>query len=204
MSIFFSRKLCIFSLLGVVSVLPLVSARAELPQDDETASAVVSVTSSAYVNERLESKQNKDDTNLYKVGQNGAWVDASNAITVDTTYLKKTADDETGAVEIAIDGDKVTTSGESGLDDTSTNLVQEKAVAEAIADKQVVPSSGVANGKVLTYTGSDANANVSAAYITVPVATAAPSTVTPTGFVEMWVEEGTSGQQLPPEESPAG
>ena len=149
---------------------------------------VLMVASKAYVENNVSTKQSKDDTELYKIGQNGTWVDASNAVTVDTTYLKKTSDAETGTAEIAIDGDKVTTSGASGLDDTSTKLIQEKAVAEAIADKQVVPSSGVANGKVLTYTGGDANANVSASYITVPVSTAAPSTVTPTGFVEVWLQ----------------
>lgn len=61
-------------------------------------------------------------------------------------------------------------------------------VDENVGAKQTKPSSGVANGKVLTYTGSDANTNVSAAYIQVPVATAAPSTVTPTGFIELWVQ----------------
>ena len=58
-----------------------------------------------------------------------------------------------------------------------------------LTNYQVKPSSGVATGKVLTYTGNNADANVAASYITVPVATAAPSTVTPTGFVEMWVTE---------------
>lgn len=53
---------------------------------------------------------------------------------------------------------------------------------------QVKPTSGVAEGKVLTYTGEDADTNVSASYILVPVATAAPSTVAPTGFVEMWLQ----------------
>ncbi len=148
----------------------------------------LSVASGAWVSEQVATKQSKDDTNVYKVGQNGAWVDASNAITVDTTYLKKTDNSTTGATEVAIDTTKVTTSGASGLSDSSTNLIQEKAVAEAIANNQVKPSSGVADGKVLTYTGTDANANVSAAYIKVPVATDAPSTVTPTGFAEIWVQ----------------
>ena len=53
---------------------------------------------------------------------------------------------------------------------------------------QVKPASGVAEGKVLTYTGTDVDANVSASYVMVPVATAAPSTVAPTGFLEMWVQ----------------
>jgi hypothetical protein len=62
------------------------------------------------------------------------------------------------------------------------------ATTTALNDKQTKPASGVANGKVLTYTGTDANANVSAAYVTVPVATGAPSTNTPTAFAEVWVQ----------------
>ena len=164
----------------------------EGPVSEEPAPVIVgdvSVASSAYVDEKLAEKQNADDTNVYKVGQNGGWVDASNAVTVDTTYLKKTDNSTTGATEIAIDSTKVTTNGTSGLDTESANLIQEGAVAQAMANNQLKPASGIANGKVLTYTGADANANVSAAYITVPVATGAPSTVTPTGFVEMWVQE---------------
>ncbi len=174
---FISNKMSIFPLCGIFLMMPGVSYA-----DD------MAVASSAYVNEQLATKQAKDDTNVYKVGQNGAWVDASSAVTVDTTYLKKTDNSTTGATEIAIDPTKVTTSGTSGLNGASSNLVNEKAVAEAVANSQTKPSSGVATGKVLTYTGSDANANVSAAYVTVPMATAAPSTVTPTGFVEMWVQ----------------
>lgn len=180
---FVSKKMCIFSLCGIVLMAPGVSFA-----EGESANREISVVSVAYVDEKLADKQGADDTNVYKIGQNGSWVDASNAVTVDTTYLKKTDDSTTGATQIAIDSTKVTTSGASGLNAESTNLVQEKAVAEAIVNKQTKPSSGVAAGKVLTYTGEDANANVSAAYITVPVATAAPSTVTPTGFVEMWVQ----------------
>ena len=174
---FISKKISVFSLCGIFFMTPGVLCAEN-----------VTVASSAYVNNQLATKQAKDETNVYKVGQNGAWVDASNAVTVDTTYLKKTDNSTTGATEIAIDPNKVTTSGTSGLDGTSTKLVQEKAVAEAVANSQTKPSSGVATGKVLTYTGSDANADVSAAYIKVPVATGAPSTVTPTGFVEMWVQ----------------
>ncbi|MBO4480747.1 MAG: hypothetical protein J5742_03970 [Alphaproteobacteria bacterium] len=71
---------------------------------------------------------------------------------------------------------------------TDSDVATAKAVYDQLVNKQTKPSSGVANGKVLTYTGNDANANVSAAYVTVPVATAAPSTVTPTGFAEIWVQ----------------
>ena len=57
-----------------------------------------------------------------------------------------------------------------------------------VSDKQTIPSSGVAEGKVLTYTGADANEDVSAAYIKVPVATGIPSSNTPTGFAEIWIQ----------------
>lgn len=180
---FVSKKVCIFSLVSIIAMMP-----GALFAENETNGGGIHIVSGAYVDEKLADKQDADNTNVYKIGQNGSWVNASNAVTVDTTYLKKTDNSTTGATQIAIDSTKVTTSGASGLNVESTNLVQEKAVAEAIADKQAKPSSGVANGKVLTYTGEDANANVSAAYITVPIATAAPSTVTPTGFVEMWVQ----------------
>ena len=192
---FVSKKMCIFSLCGIIMMAPGVLFAEndfEGPVSEEPAPVIVgdvSVASSAYVDEKLAEKQNADDTNVYKVGQNGGWVDASNAVTVDTTYLKKTDNSTTGATEIAIDSTKVTTNGTSGLDTESANLIQEGAVAQAMANNQLKPASGIANGKVLTYTGADANANVSAAYITVPVATGAPSTVTPTGFVEMWVQE---------------
>lgn len=52
----------------------------------------------------------------------------------------------------------------------------------------LAPSSGIAEGKVLTYTGTGANANVSASYVKVPVATGNPNSNTPTGFAEIWVQ----------------
>lgn len=57
-----------------------------------------------------------------------------------------------------------------------------------LGDKQTAPSSGVAEGKVLTYTGNNVNTNVSAAYIKVPVATGNPNSNTPTGFAEIWIQ----------------
>ena len=56
---------------------------------------------------------------------------------------------------------------------------------------QAKPSS-VAEGKVLTYTGSNANSNVSAAFVKVPVASgdpnAASNPATPSTFASIWVE----------------
>ena len=177
---FFSKKLCVFSLGALIIAVPGALFAEE----------ILPVASQNYVDNQLLNKQGKDTTQVYKIGQNGAWVAASNAVTVDTTYLKKTDNAETGATQVAIDTTKIATSGANGLDDESTKLVQEKAVAEALSTKQAQPAS-VATGKVLTYTGPDAGANVSAAYITVPISTAAPSTVTPTGFVELWVQPAT-------------
>lgn len=93
-----------------------------------------------------------------------------------------------GAVKTYVDS---TTSGIlTGTQSTTdtTHALTNAATTTALNDKQTKPSSGVANGKVLTYTGSDANANVSAAYVTIPVATGAPSSNTPTAFAEVWVQ----------------
>jgi len=67
------------------------------------------------------------------------------------------------------------------------DITSKTYVDETVGGKQAKPASGVANGKVLSYTGNDAS-NVAASYIKIPVATAAPSTVTPSGFVEVWVQ----------------
>ena len=58
-----------------------------------------------------------------------------------------------------------------------------------LGDKQTAPSSGVATGKVLTYTGDNVNTDVSASYIKVPVtASGAPSSNTVTGIAEIWIQ----------------
>ena len=80
--------------------------------------------------------QGKTSGTVYKIGYDGGWANAYNAVTVDTTYLKKTDDDTTGKTEVAIDTSKMTTSGTSGLSSSSTKLVQEKAIAQALALKQ--------------------------------------------------------------------
>ena len=62
-------------------------------------------------------------------------------------------------------------------------------VSVDVSDKQTAPSSDVAAGKVLTYTGTDANEDVSASYIKVPVtASGAPSSNTVTGIAEIWIQ----------------
>ena len=66
-------------------------------------------------------------------------------------------------------------------------------VATALDNKQTKPSSGVESGKVLTYTGPDANANVSAQYVHVPIADNNPSDSnnpgTVSGLVSVWVQQ---------------
>ena len=89
------------------------------------------------------------------------------------------------AAQVQADWDETSEESMAFIQNKPTNL----ATTDDLTNYQVKPSSGVAAGKVLTYTGNDANANVAASYVTVPVATAAPSTVAPTGFVEMWVSE---------------
>ncbi|MBO4700634.1 MAG: hypothetical protein J5620_02700 [Alphaproteobacteria bacterium] len=82
----------------------------------------------------------------------------------------------------------VATGSTAGTVSVNTNGTSADVAVNGFANKQTKPSTGVANGKVLTYTGSDANANVSAAYVTVPVAAGAPSSNTPTAFAEIWVQ----------------
>ena len=97
-----------------------------------------------------------------------------------------------GAVKAYVNSQSATAAsniltGTQSTTDT-THALTNAATTTALNDKQTKPASGVANGKVLTYTGTDANANVSAAYVTVPVAAGAPSTNTPTAFAEVWVQ----------------
>ena len=74
----------------------------------------------------------------------------------------------------------------------TTHALTNAATTTALNDKQTKPASGVASGKVLTYTGTDANANVSASYITVPVANNDPNAATNPGTVSslasIWVQ----------------
>ena len=97
-----------------------------------------------------------------------------------------------GAVKAYVNSQSATAAsniltGTQSTTDT-THALTNAATTTVLNDKQTKPASGVANGKVLTYTGNDANANVSAAYVTVPVAAGAPSTNTPTAFAEVWVQ----------------
>jgi hypothetical protein len=75
---------------------------------------------------------------------------------------------------------------------SSNKPVTSDGINTALNAKQTKPSSGVAEGKVLTYTGNDANANVSAAYVKVPVATGDPSAAsnpaTPSDFASIWIQ----------------
>ncbi|MBQ6736156.1 MAG: hypothetical protein IJQ90_01565 [Alphaproteobacteria bacterium] len=102
----------------------------------------------------------------------------------------------TGSDGVTLTGTNFTNSGvravatgtTAGTVSVNTNGSSADIAVNGFTDKQTKPSTGVANGKVLTYTGTDANANVSAAYVTVPVASGAPSSNTPTAFAEVWVQ----------------
>ena len=74
----------------------------------------------------------------------------------------------------------------TGNDDKTLTSVT--YVTDQVSAKQTKPSTGVAAGKVLTYGGTDANTNVSAQYIKVPVAAGAPSSNTPSSFAEVWLQ----------------
>ncbi len=97
------------------------------------------LTTAYAVKQGLDDKQDKDTTTKYKVSQNGAWVNASNAVTVDTTYLKKTDNSTTGATQVAVDSSKLASAGTgiTGLTDSSAaadkgKLTTAYAVKEAI------------------------------------------------------------------------
>ncbi len=75
-----------------------------------------------------------------------------------------------------------------GAANVGKTLVVNSSGNLVLGDKQTAPSSGVAAGKVLTYTSTDANNNVSASYIKVPVATGKPSSNTPSAFAEIWIQ----------------
>lgn len=81
----------------------------------------------------------------------------------------------------------VATGATEGTVAVNTNGTTADVTVNGFANKQAKPAS-VANGQVLTYTGSDANSNVSASYIQVPVASGAPSSTTPTAFAEIWLQ----------------
>ena len=105
----------------------------------------------------------------------GTWATPDNSVTTvknsDGTDGASTAAD--GSVQVTKDG-------------TTTY-----PVVQGWASKQTKPSS-VSNGKVLAYTGTDANANVTATYIQVPVATGDPNNGgtlnSTTPLASIWVE----------------
>ena len=119
--------------------------------------------------------------------------------TTDTTLA---ASGETGklptAATVKTYVDSQSASAASGIltqsitDADTTHAPSGDAVNDALVNKQTKPASGVASGKVLTYTGTDANANVSASYITVPVANNDPNAATNPGTVSslasIWVQ----------------
>ena len=186
--------------LGSIDALPSGSADAVL-QYNGTNSAWESVTmdstptqssvkpvTSGGVYDTLAGKQN----NLGGNGNGGKVVTATDtAGTVGYTTIKTTVDTSAdlitaGAVKTYADA-KVSSASTVSSSDSST-APNQQAVYDLVSGKQTKPASGVANGKVLTYTGSDADTQVSAAYVTVPVSSGAPSTNTPTAFAEVWVQ----------------
>lgn len=110
--------------------------------------------------------------------------------TIDTTLQsgKDTNYPSQAAVESYVTAQASSVITQSITNSDTTHAPSGDAVYDALNNKQTKPSSGVASGKVLTYTGTDANANVSAAYVSIPVSSGAPSTNTPTSFAEVWVQ----------------
>lgn len=116
----------------------------------------------------------------------GASVPA-NAVFTDTQY--------TGSDGVALTGTNFTNSGvrsvatgtTAGTVAVNTNGTTTDVAVNGFGDKQTKPAT-VANGQVLTYIGNDANTDVTAGYVKLPVAAGAPSTNTPTSFVEVWIQ----------------
>ena len=110
--------------------------------------------------------------------------------TIDTTLQsgKDTNYPSQAAVESYVTAQASSVITQSITNSDTTHAPSGDAVYDALNNKQTKPSSGVASGKVLTYTGTDANANVSAAYVSIPVSSGAPSTNTPTSCAEVWVQ----------------
>lgn len=107
------------------------------------------------------------------------------------SYIKNKPTDLVSADDLAPINQKVTTletSMDSLADVAFTGSYNDLTDKPDVSAFQVKPTSDIAEGKVLTYTGNDANANVSASYIKIPVSAGAPSTVAPTGFVELWLQ----------------
>lgn len=192
-----------------------------LAGNGETAKLPTAATVKTYVDNAISAQHTTDDGAYQpktgagannQIGMaNGTWytmVDGTNTVVTDDSTNNQVKIDVAGvsgftnvnggtnadnaklptAAAVKTYADAKVSSANSISSSSTTTAPNEKAVNDALVAKQTKPSSGVANGKVLTYTGTDANANVSAAYVTVPVATAAPSTVTPSGFAEIWVQ----------------
>lgn len=99
---------------------------------------------------------------------------ATDAVVPSKAYVDDTFDEKANKV-----------SSIASNEESNTTKYTSNAAVTGFAQKK--PTT-VANGQVLTYTGNNANANVSAGYIKLPVASGAPSTNTPTSFVEVWIQ----------------
>jgi len=82
---------------------------------------------------------------------------------------------------------KLDGSSGNGIADTTTDAATKYPSAAAVKDYAQKKPASVASGKVLTYTGNDANQHVSADYVKIPYGAGAPSTSTPSAFLEIWV-----------------
>lgn len=102
------------------------------------------------------------------------FVFATDAVVPSRAYVDDTFDEKANKV-----------SSIASNEESNTTKYTSNAAVTGFAQKK--PSS-VANGKVLTYTGNDANSSVTAGYIKLPVASGAPSSNTPSSFVEVWVQ----------------
>lgn len=179
---YFLRRISLFTVL----TLAVVSPRFSFATD-----AVV--PSKAYVDDTFEVKSNKlNGTNTagQKIGDltagSGAGQDqvmypsAAAVKQYVTSQLSSGGTSNSGYEEKA---NKVTSIASN--EESNTTKYTSNAAVTGFAQKK--PTT-VANGQVLTYIGNDANANVSAGYIKLPVAAGAPSTNTPTSFVEVWIQ----------------
>ena len=122
----------------------LASAKADITDltSSSTSANKGKLTTAYAVKTALDDKQAKDTTSKYMIGQNGSWVNASNAVTVDTTYLKKTDNSTNGTTQVAVDSSKLASAGTgiTGLTDSSTDTDKGK-LTTAYAVKEAITSA---------------------------------------------------------------
>ena len=125
------------------------------------------------------------------------YVDTDGTVKATTYTLGKSVPSDAKFTDTTYSADDVTIAKSSGNQfSAKTGTVTSSATTLTTGTQvynfaQAKPSS-VAEGKVLTYTGSNANSNVSAAFVKVPVASGDPNATsnpaTPSTFASIWVE----------------